>query len=686
MKKKKNKKIKIKSYPILILFFILSSIYLIKSILLFEKIETTLRYIIISILTIIDLYLLFNSLKSNKKNHIIKSFSFIIISFLFIYTGYNLNKIYSYFSKLNKNIIYSTSIVSLTKNENIDLNNLKGKNIGINEFEVHSLSKELINKYNFKENNTIKNYDGYHEMIIDLYNNNLDLIIIPTNYEDIFSNEEFSNLSKDLKILDTIKYEEVKKETIDTSNIEDSFTILLIGIDSVKDGLENADSFNGDSLVLLTVNTKTLTATMLSIPRDSYIPIACFKNNIENKITHAAANGTQCVIDTLQNYFDIDINYYVKINFTGIVKLVDTLNGILVDVPYNLCEQNSKRQFGKNMVYIEKGLQTLNGEQALALARNRKSNKEYCSSKWTSGYRSDFKRIENQQKIIEAILKKMKSLSSISDLENLLSVISNNIDTNMSEKTIFSFYDIGKEVLLKSNSNTPLTINKLFLDGTGQMIYDERTKMVLWDYIINQESKKAVTKAMKDNLEGIQEEQIKEFTYKEDENYEKKIIGKGYNNTETYKLVENLVGKNLDYANKWAKENGIRLKIEYTANSNKKIGTIIEQNYKEHKRIDLIEDNTLTIKVVGNTNKTVIQKIDCLENENNDICTLKNFEGKTKNDYLEWANSFSNTIDTNFIYEESEKEKETIISQSEKDKSVKEIIENRSTITIIIAK
>ncbi|MBR1386320.1 MAG: LCP family protein [Bacilli bacterium] len=686
MKKKKNKKIKIKSYPILILFFILSSIYLIKSILLFEKIETTLRYIIISILTIIDLYLLFNSLKSNKKNHIIKSFSFIIISFLFIYTGYNLNKIYSYFSKLNKNIIYSTSIVSLTKNENIDLNNLKGKNIGINEFEVHSLSKELINKYNFKENNTIKNYDGYHEMIIDLYNNNLDLIIIPTNYEDIFSNEEFSNLSKDLKILDTIKYEEVKKETIDTSNIEDSFTILLIGIDSVKDGLENADSFNGDSLVLLTVNTKTLTATMLSIPRDSYIPIACFKNNIENKITHAAANGTQCVIDTLQNYFDIDINYYVKINFTGIVKLVDTLNGILVDVPYNLCEQNSKRQFGKNMVYIEKGLQTLNGEQALALARNRKSNKEYCSSKWTSGYRSDFKRIENQQKIIEAIFKKIKSLSSISDLENLLSVISNNIDTNMSEKTIFSFYDIGKEVLLKSNSNTPLTINKLFLDGTGQMIYDERTKMVLWDYIINQESKKAVTKAMKDNLEGIQEEQIKEFTYKEDENYEKKIIGKGYNNTETYKLVENLVGKNLDYANKWAKENGIRLKIEYTANSNKKIGTIIEQNYKEHKRIDLIEDNTLTIKVVGNTNKTVIQKIDCLENENNDICTLKNFEGKTKNDYLEWANSFSNTIDTNFIYEESEKEKETIISQSEKDKSVKEIIENRSTITIIIAK
>ena len=686
MKKKKNKKIKIKSYPILILFFILSSIYLIKSILLFEKIETTLRYIIISILTIIDLYLLFNSLKSNKKNHIIKSFSFIIISFLFIYTGYNLNKIYSYFSKLNKNIIYSTSIVSLTKNENIDLNNLKGKNIGINEFEVHSLSKELINKYNFKENNTIKNYDGYHEMIIDLYNNNLDLIIIPTNYEDIFSNEEFSNLSKDLKILDTIKYEEVKKETIDTSNIEDSFTVLLIGIDSVKDGLENADSFNGDSLVLLTVNTKTLTATMLSIPRDSYIPIACFKNNIENKITHAAANGTQCVIDTLQNYFDIDINYYVKINFTGIVKLVDTLNGILVDVPYNLCEQNSKRQFGKNTVYIEKGLQTLNGEQALALARNRKNNKEYCSSKWTSGYRSDFKRIENQQKIIEAIFKKIKSLSSISDLENLLSVISNNIDTNMSEKTIFSFYDIGKEVLLKSNSNTPLTINKLFLDGTGQMIYDERTKMVLWDYIINQESKKAVTKAMKDNLEGIQEEQIKEFTYKEDENYEKKIIGKGYNNTETYKLVENLVGKNLDYANKWAKENGIRLKIEYTANSNKKIGTIIEQNYKEHKRIDLIEDNTLTIKVVGNTNKTVIQKIDCLENENNDICTLKNFEGKTKNDYLEWANSFSNTIDTNFIYEESEKEKETIISQSEKDKSVKEIIENRSTITIIIAK
>ncbi len=686
MKNKTIKKKKVKIHPLLTLLFIISSIYLIKSILLFEKIETTIRYIIICFLIIINIYLILHSLKNKSKNNFIKSFSFIIMSFLFIYLGYNLNKIYTYFSKLNKNIVYSTSIVSLKDNKDINLNNLKGKNIGVNEFEVHSLSKELINKYSFEKENNIKNYDGYHEMIIDLYNKNLDLIIIPTNYEDIFNNEEFSNLSKDLKVLDTLKYEEVKKDTIDTSEIEDSFTVLLIGIDSVKDGLENADSFNGDSLVLLTINTKTLTATMLSIPRDSYIPIACFKDNIENKITHAAANGTQCVIDTLENYLEVDINYYVKINFTGIVRLVDTLNGIDVDVPYNLCEQNSKRQFGKNMVYIEKGFQTLNGEQALALARNRKNNKEYCSSKWTSGYRSDFKRSENQQKIIEAIIKKMKTLSSINDLENLLSVISDNIDTNMSEKTIFSFYDIGKEVLLKSNSSNPITINKLYLDGTGQMIYDERAKMVLWDYIINQDSKKAVIKAMKDNLQGIQEEQIKEFSYKEDENYEKKIIGKGYNNTETYKLVENLIGKNVSYAETWAQNNGLKLKIEYTTNSNKKVGTIIDQNYKEHKRIDLIEDNTLTIKVVGNDNKTITQKIDCIEQYDNDICTLKNFEGKTKDDYLKWANSFSNTIDTNFVYEESDKEKGTIISQSEKNKSVKEIIDKNLTITIKIAK
>ena len=127
-------------------------------------------------------------------------------------------------------------------------------------------------------------------------------------------------------------------------------------------------------LMVITFNPKTLTSTMLSIPRDSYVPIACFSGQRKNKITHAAWQGESCMQKTIENFLDIDIDYYVKINFKGVVKLVDTLGGVEVDVPYNLCEQNSNRQWGANTVYIEEGRQVLNGEQALAFARNRHPN------------------------------------------------------------------------------------------------------------------------------------------------------------------------------------------------------------------------------------------------------------------------------------------------------------------------
>ena len=110
------------------------------------------------------------------------------------------------------------------------------------------------------------------------------------------------------------------------------------------------------------------------------------------------------------------------------------------------------------MIYIKEGLQTLNGEQALAYARNRKNNSQYCSKEWTQGNRSDFVRSEHQQEVIQAVLNKMKEFSSINDLKKILEVISKNIDTNMSESTIFSFYNIAKDVMISSSSDSVISI------------------------------------------------------------------------------------------------------------------------------------------------------------------------------------------------------------------------------------
>ena len=89
--------------------------------------------------------------------------------------------------------------------------------------------------------------------------------------------------------------------------------------------------FNGDTLMLMSFNPKTLDAILLSIPRDTYVPIACNNKNYA-KINSSAAYGTSCVISTINNLLGINIDYYVKINFKGVVDLVEAVGGVEVDV------------------------------------------------------------------------------------------------------------------------------------------------------------------------------------------------------------------------------------------------------------------------------------------------------------------------------------------------------------------
>lgn len=92
--------------------------------------------------------------------------------------------------------------------------------------------------------------------------------------------------------------------------------------------MDSSSSSNSDTLIVVTFNPDTLTATMLSIPRDSYVPISC-NGNAKSKITHAGWQGVSCVENTIENFLDIDIDYYVKLNFKGLVGLVDALEELM---------------------------------------------------------------------------------------------------------------------------------------------------------------------------------------------------------------------------------------------------------------------------------------------------------------------------------------------------------------------
>ena len=353
----------------------------------------------------------------------------------------------------DENLVYTSLLISL-KDTEFNNDSVLGMIDDTEEIEGNILAQKLYSEE--KLVNSIEEYSDYYGMLKDLYNGDIDAIFVPSNYVTLFNEEEdYQNIASDTKVLYKYSEERENQDLVLSSNktFEEPLTFLLLGVDSEDDGLNANAAFNGDTLMIITFNPDTLQTTMVSIPRDTFVPIACRSDNYA-KINSSAAYGTSCVIDTVSNFLDVDIDYYVKINFKGVVELVDAIGGIEVDVEaptYNadkydgmMCEQNSDRQFGDKLVCIEPGWQTLNGEQALAYARNRHL---YIGS--------DLDRIRHQQQVVEAIANKALGFSSVKNLQENLNKLNFNCGTPDGT------FGAGTETALKNFQKA----NKLTVDG-----------------------------------------------------------------------------------------------------------------------------------------------------------------------------------------------------------------------------
>ena len=614
-KTKKNKKGRL-WLLLLSIIVILTNIFAIYNILLLGPIEETIRYIVIGVFVVFDLLIIFKVRSKRKhKDKKVRLLTTLLIFYLLINCAISGIIIYAYgaLSSINRDYVtYSSSLIVSSNSEIEDVKDLSDNTIGILSDETspegNIIPNEVIEENNLDNDNEIVEYDDYFTAMADLYDGEVDSIFVPTDYPSMFTSmETYKNITEDTKIILT-KEKEMKKSS--TSNRENSagksvtepFTILLMGVDSEQEGLSQNTVANGDSLILVTFNPNTLNATMLSIPRDSYVPIACWSGTPENKITHAAAYGTDCMMSTIENYFDVTIDYYAKINFKGLVSLVDTLGGITVEVPQDLCTDNSNRE---GEVCISAGLQTLNGEQALVLARNRKQ--------LTGG---DLDRGLNQQLVIQGILNKAKELNSINQVMDVLNTVTNNLDTNFTEQQILSFYDIAKDIMnnaLQKDDADLINIEQLYLDGTGQMIYDERSRMVLWDYVPNTESRDDIIEAMKINLEEQEPEMIKEFSFSiNDEDYEKTVTGSGpYDTAFTYDLLPDFTGDSMEAARSYANAHGINVTFRGSG------GYVVSQSLPANKRIDLISGSVVLI-LSGGTSSTEPEEPSYTPPDNND--------------------------------------------------------------------
>ena len=594
--------------------------YLIFSISKLNNIENNLRLFGSILLGFICLVLFILNIRFLNKYKKVKLTIVIILMLLIggvsIFAGYNVDKVYNALSKVSDTsgyTTYSSSLITLKDNEAESIKDIDSSDIGIlndtTSYEGNIIPLEVIKEQ--KLENKTKEYTSYIAMLDDLKSGKIEYIFLPTNYDIMFgSMEGYEDIGDDTKILLTqtkkVKDKKGKDEQTNTKAITEPFTILLMGVDSDAEGIQNG-SFNGDSLMVITFNPKTLSTTILSIPRDSYVPIACFSGQRKNKITHAAWQGENCMIDTIENFLDITIDYYVKINFTGVVELVDTLGGVEIDVPYNLCEQNSKRQWGSNTVYIEKGLQNLNGEQALAYARNRHPNPDKCSSKWTNYTSNDFIRGEHQQEVVTALLNKFKDIKDLDTVYKLLDTISNNMVTNMSTDQILSLYNVFKDIAAKSSGmddmNDVLGIQRLKLNGYDARIVDYGgTNLSLYNFVLYDDSVKAVSNAMKENLGEKKTKVIKSFSFDINTPYEKKVIGADVTGTRSLVQLPNFVGQTVDYVRSYCSRNGISLNVK---GGN---GYVISQSVPSGANIEDV--NSITVTAGGNTNVTTDKKED----------------------------------------------------------------------------
>lgn len=512
-KLKKLNKILLSLYVLSTLFFSISNILLTISVSSLVGIETFYRFIGLTILFLILIfYVLYGFIwLFNKRNIklIIFSFIIIIISGLCIFGSYYINKTYRLIDNINKDeVTFTTNLLTL---KDYKLTNNKDTILGMirdeKDIAGHILAKELISKEKLDKVNIVY-YDDYHLMIDDLYDKKINGFFIASNYRLIYAEDEKYSGLPDLTIVVKEYSKKIpKKDNAAKIDITKPFTVLLLGSESLQNDL-------ADSIILITFNPKILTSTILSIPRDSYIPIAC-KNNKENRINTASSYGTECMIDSVSNLTGIKIDYYFKINFTGIVDLVDALGGVNVNVPFSFCEQNSKRQWGANTIYVKKGPQVLNGEEALALSRNRHTW-AHCAKEWRN-YAAplDFGRSQNQQMVIEAMMDKLKKVRNVDDFYKILTVISNNLDSNMQTDQMLSLYDTGKRMLTSG-----INVEKLYVEVYD--VYVNGASMLQ----IHNKSNEAVVKAMKTNLELTPIELIKTFSFDANINFEATPIGK----------------------------------------------------------------------------------------------------------------------------------------------------------------
>ena len=299
---------------------------------------------------------------------------------------------------------------------------------------------DIINKELGSSISTVE-YSSLNEQAQALHDGAVEAIIYNDAYTAILE-EAFTGYSDSVKIIYTHEItSKLENTAADVKVDDDCFTVYISGID-VFGAIET--NSRSDVNIIAVVNPTTHQILLVTTPRDYYVEIPGISGGQLDKLTHAGIYGVDASMATLAKLYDTDIDFYARVNFTSLVQMVDALGG--VDV---VSEQEFNTSYDSGLeMYVAQGVNHFNGQQALAFSRERQN---------VDG--GDFQRGRNQQAVITAMIKKAISPAILTGANGILSSISGNVDTNMSQEQI--------QELIKSQLNQPSAWNIKSMSATG---------------------------------------------------------------------------------------------------------------------------------------------------------------------------------------------------------------------------
>lgn len=366
--------------------------------------------------------------------------------------GYYLSKTGGSLSNITNVTKHSKNTVSVIVKQSSDMKkktDLNGHSVGVLRNIGTIGSKKVLKELNESGIQMKKtNFDSLNAMLEAFYNGDVDTVIInESSRSQIIDIEAYADFDNNTRVVYQTSYEVENTDKANAvSNITNTpFNVLISGSDTRGGFDENGRS---DVIMVATVNPKTGTILLTSVPRDFYVTTACdaadgCQQGALDKITHTGIHGTNTTKRTVEQLLGIEINYTFKVGFDTVTDLVDAVGGVDVNVEPGYAVTTSAFS-------VHEGINHLDGEHALAFARERHSYSE-----------GDRQRTKNQQQVLMGIVNKVTSPAIVTNYASIMDSMANTFSTTMSNDEITSL------IKYQLNKNPKWKIEQSMVDGTG---------------------------------------------------------------------------------------------------------------------------------------------------------------------------------------------------------------------------